>query len=101
MVKEFCKRGKKRSAEGWVSLSLKEFGLGFSFHAHRRGFSRGFNLQINILFFEFFIDTWPRSEHTLTADVMENLLDLINNSPEAEMETRRGEWVGKITKEEQ
>ena len=58
MTKEFFKRGKKKSVEGWINLSPKTFGLGFSFNINRTKLSSGGNLQINILFFEFFIDVW-------------------------------------------
>lgn len=57
MTKEFYKHGKKKSYDGWIDLSLGNFGLGFSFHRSGK-LSRGGNLQINIFFFEFFINVW-------------------------------------------
>ena len=58
MTKEFFKHGKKKSYDGWVDLSLGNFGLGFSFHNHGGKVTKGGNLQINILFFEFYISVW-------------------------------------------
>jgi len=51
MNKEFYKRGKVWAREGWVTVELSNFGLGFHSHNKRRSHS----LEISFLFFNFYV----------------------------------------------
>jgi len=54
MIKEFFKKGKEWRCEGWVSLSLKDFGLGLITYNNKKCH----NFKITILFFDFYISCY-------------------------------------------
>lgn len=61
MVKEFgFKKGNWRT-EVWVSLSIRDFGLGLVFHGVCKKQNKAFGVDLTILFFEFYFETWKWS----------------------------------------
>jgi len=63
LTKEISKTGKKWRAEGWLSASLRDFGMGFHFHQWRskNSFgSTGVAINIYFLFLDFHLEIWTR-----------------------------------------
>ena len=62
-MKEFYKRGKKWRTEGWLSLSLSDFGLGFHLYrwqSKNSPGSKGMVINIYFLFLDFHLEIWTR-----------------------------------------
>jgi hypothetical protein len=57
MARGFYRKFRKFSLEGWVSLSHREFGIGFSSAFHKRSCY----ISINILFFELYVSAYNYS----------------------------------------
>ena len=55
-TKEVRKSGKKWRAEGWLSLSLQDFGLGLHLYKWRGGLA----VNIYFLFLDFHLEVWKR-----------------------------------------
>ena len=61
MFKEFGSKKGNWHIEGWVSLSIRDFGLGLVFHGVWKKQNKAFGVDLKILFFEFYFETWKRS----------------------------------------
>lgn len=59
-TKELHKRGKRWQREGWLSVSLRDFGLGFHFHRYRGRSSSGITINLYLLFIDFHLELWRR-----------------------------------------
>jgi len=62
-TKEISKRGKKWRTEGWLSVTLRDFGLGFHLYQWRskNSFgSTGVAINIYFLFLDFHLEIWTR-----------------------------------------
>jgi hypothetical protein len=58
MVKEFGSNRGDWHTEGWVSLNIRDFGLGLVFHGVWKKQNKAFGVDLTILFFEFHFETW-------------------------------------------
>ena len=59
----FMQKGKWRT-EGYLSISLRNFGLGFFLYAWRPkteiSLGGGFSINLHLLFLDFHLETWKR-----------------------------------------
>ena len=56
LTKEISKTGKKWRAEGWLTASLRDFGMGF----HLYKWHKGFAINLYLLFLDFHLEIWKR-----------------------------------------
>ena len=56
LTKEISKKVKKWRAEGWLSLSLRDFGFGFHLYKWRGGVA----INLYLPFLDFHLEIWKR-----------------------------------------
>jgi len=61
MVKEFVSKKGNWHTDGWVNLSIRDFGLGLVFHGVWKKQNKAFGVDLTILFFEFHFKIWKWS----------------------------------------